>query len=547
MDEQSILLAALEREDPAKRAAFLEEACAGAPELRQRVETLLRAHEHTSTFMEETAAPVAATVNVAVDRVGRVISHYRLDERVGAGGMGEVYRAYDLALGRDCALKILRSGFPSHLRDRLLREAQTCARLQHPGIATFFEAGEAEGEAFIAMEYVLGQTLRERLRQGPLPVDLAMTMTARLLEALGHAHALGILHRDIKPENVMLAEDGSMKLLDFGIAKDVGPVPDVNIPTLTSLTQHGAIVGTVGYMSPEQLRSDPLDARSDLFSVGAVLYEVVAGRPAFPGATPTERIAAILSKDPAPLTGPGIPTEINAVLSRALDRDPASRYESASALMRDLRRVGSGEMAAPLLDSVAVLDFENLSRDAEDDWIGAAMAESLTADLSRLPGLQVPPRQKILGAKAARQAAGAPTDPHSLGLALSCRWLVSGTFQKAGSALRLTVRLTETLTDHEVLTEKMDGSTETLFEMQDRLAALVGDRLNRAAPSREQETAPPPKLSAYECYVKGQHALGFQRGSSEQARELFAQAVDLDPEYAPALAGLAAVDARDHI
>src|SRR5437870_593545 len=272
--------------------------------------------------------------------------------------MGEVYLARDLALGRAAALKVLPDRLDDALRPRLLREAEASARLQHPGIATFYEAGESDGIAFIAMEYVSGQTLRDRLLDGPLPLREAVAVTAWLLEALGHAHASGILHRDIKPENVMLTPDSSVKLLDFGIAKLLVSDADPEEATATALTAAGEVLGTVGYMSPEQLKGLALDARSDLFSVGAVFYEALSGKRAFPGKTAGERIAAILTRDPPPLEGVGFPSELRAVLSRALAREPSQRYPSAASFLSDLRRASAGEFVAALPDTLAVMDFE---------------------------------------------------------------------------------------------------------------------------------------------------------------------------------------------
>src|SRR6185436_4560095 len=253
------------------------------------------------------------------DPIGRVVSHYRIERRLGSGGMGEVYLARDLALGRATALKLLPPGFTPELRARLLHEASAFARLQHPAIATFYESGEVDGVAFIAMEHVPGSTLRQELRGGALPPAQALAVGMRILEALAHAHAAGLLHRDIKPENVMVTGEASAKLLDFGLAKDAPVVvAGAETPTETALTDLGKIVGTFGYMAPEQLRGEPLDARADVFAAAAVLYEAIAGRPAFPGRTPTERVAALLSRDPQPLTDAGLPRELWPVLSRAL-------------------------------------------------------------------------------------------------------------------------------------------------------------------------------------------------------------------------------------
>ena len=245
---------------------------------------------------------------------GQIISHYRLEKRLGAGGMGEIWMATDLALGRPTAIKLLRDELSESMRARLRREAKASARLQHPGIATFYDSGEDKGTTWLAMEHVAGETLRQKLRRGPLDVDDTLSLAAGLLEALIHAHAAGVLHRDIKPDNIMLTSGRTAKLLDFGLAKWIGEQGD---PTpagagamsmvAEALTAHGAIAGTLGYMSPEQLRGETVDARTDVFAVGAVIHEMLAGRPAFPGATVQERVDAVLSKPAPPLDLAGAP------------------------------------------------------------------------------------------------------------------------------------------------------------------------------------------------------------------------------------------------
>ncbi len=473
------------------------------------------------------------------------ISHYRLGTRLGAGGMGEVYLAEDLALGRRAALKILPEGFSPELRARLFREAEASARLQHPAIATFYEAGESEGVAFFAMEYVAGDTLRSHLMNGSLPFPEAFQMTAGILEALTHAHAVGILHRDIKPENVMLGPDGAAKLLDFGLAKDFrtdGADPEDK--TETALTGAGTMLGTLGYMSPEQLRGDPLDARSDLFAVGAILYEALSGERAFPGRTAGERISAILSRDPPPLARVGTPPELQAILSRALARDAGQRYPSAAAFLSELRRVASGEFVSGLPDTLALLDFANLSENPDDNWIGSGIAESLGADLARASRLTVLSRERVLKARAACRSQAGIVEPVDVGLALGCRWLLSGGYQRAGPVLRVTSRLIEVATGRVVSTEKIDGKLDEIFQMQDRLSAAALGSLNLTAAPPEPDASSGPHLDAYECYARGRRLYyRLEKGSFDQARELYEQAVAIDPGYAPALAGIAAVHA----
>lgn len=479
--------------------------------------------------------------------IGRKLSHYLIERRLGAGGMGEVYLARDLALARPAALKILRPDVADDLRRRLLREAENFARLQHPWIATFFEAG-VEGDApFLAMEYVPGRTLRARLHEGPIEVEAALAVTSCLLEALAHAHAAGVLHRDIKPENVMvLGEDGATaaKLLDFGIAahRPSDRTAQAEARTRTNLTQ-GHVLGTVGYMAPEQLRGGMVDARADLFAAGAVLYESLAGRPAFPGDTPTERMASILAGEVTPLEAPGVTPALERILSRALARKPPDRFPSAAAFLSEIRKLRSGATASQLPDSIAVLDLENLSRNPEDDWITSGIAESLSSDLARVPGLHVVAREKVLQTRASLPT-GSAADALGLGHRLGCRWVLSGGIQRMGPSLRITTRLTEVPTGLVVAAEKVDGRVEGVFEMQDRLASAVVSRLDRAAIASVPQSSPPASVQAFELYARGRRFTDrLEKGTFEQAQDLFEEAIRLEPRYAPALCGLAMIHA----
>jgi TolB-like protein/tetratricopeptide (TPR) repeat protein len=475
--------------------------------------------------------------------IGQTLSHYRVERRLGAGGMGEVFLARDLALGRPAAIKLLAQPVDRELRSRLRREAEACARLQHPAIATFYEAGEENETVFLAMEFVGGETLRDRLERGPLPRPQAIAVTACLLEALNHAHAAGVLHRDIKPENVMVTPGGLAKLLDFGIARLLGPqeaAPEER--TGTALTAVGAVVGTIGYMSPEQLKGQPLDERSDVFSLGAVLYEMLSGARAFPGDSVAEIIASVLSAAPTPRLAATAAADLNAVLDRALARDPSRRYPSAAAFLADLRAAASGEFVAVLPDSIAVVDFENLSKDPADDWIGSGIAESLSADLSRVAGLAVVPRGKMLSVRARLDATERESEAASLGRLLACRWVLSGGYQRVGPNLRITAQLTDVATGEAAAGEKLDGTLDGIFGMQDALAAAVARRLGpgAAAPA----PAAPPPIDAFERHARGRRLfLQLEKGSMDQARLLFEQAIGAHPGYAPALAGLASVHA----
>ena len=276
----------------------------------------------------------------------RRLSHYRLDERV-----------------------------------RLLWEADANARLQHPAIATFFESGSDHGVDFIAMELVEGITLRVMLERGALAPARAVPLAMAILEGLSHAHAAGVLHRDIKPENIIVGHDGVPKLFDFGLAAFAQEDSDV---TLARLTGAGIILGTPGYFAPEQVVGDAPDARTDVFGVGAVLYEMLSGWPAFVGAAPAERLAAVLARTPAPLADRGTPRTLADVVMRALARHREARFPSAGAFLRALRELDIDGAVSALPDTIAVLDFDNLSRQPGDDWLGNGIAESMAADLSKV-------------------------------------------------------------------------------------------------------------------------------------------------------------------
>lgn len=472
--------------------------------------------------------------------VGSTVSHYFIERLLGAGGMGAVYLARDLALGRHAAVKIVANTFELSLRLRLLREAEASARLQHPAIATFYESGETDAGAFIAMEYVRGRTLRARLAGGPMRIDEAVATASAVLEALNHAHGAGILHRDIKPENIMLSESGTPKLLDFGLAR-VALRPSDHPDTVTNITV-GMIVGTFGYMPPEQLRGEPVDARSDLFSLGAVLYEMVAGRPAFPGTQATERIAAILGRDPAVLDGPGMSAAFNGIVARALAKDPAARYAGAPAMLSDLRALAAGERTVPLPQSLVVVDLRNLSGRQENDWIGSGIAESLTTDLSRVPGLTVVSREKVLRAARQLEEEEGAADALAIGRMLGCRWALSGSYQQLGATVRITTTLAEVTSGEIAAAEKLDGSADGIFDLQDRLATTVAASLDLRLPA----AAVPAErdVQAFELHARGRRLWQrLEKGTLEQAGELYRRATTIDPAYAPALSGLAALHA----
>ena len=331
-----------------ERAAFLDQACAGNEELRGQVERLLSAHEHEDSFLSAPALEVIAQGMAAAQAqslIGRQLGHYQILSLLGAGGMGEVYMAEDTILGRKVALKLLPAEFTRD-QDRLRRfkqEARAASSLNHPNIITIYEIGETDGIHFIATEFIDGQTLRQHSAQGPLELFAALDIGIQTAAALGAAHEAGIAHRDIKPENLMLRPDGYLKVLDFGSSKLTEPrAPGGSLKTsaMTGVrTAPGIVMGTIDYMSPEQARGLEVDVRSDIFTLGVVLYEMLTGAKPFTGATTADVIAAILDKEPAPLSRPAheAPKELERILSRALRKDREDRYQAVQDLLLDLK------------------------------------------------------------------------------------------------------------------------------------------------------------------------------------------------------------------
>ena len=332
---------------PEQRAAFLDGVCGSDHELREQVNALIEAHSETGDFLEkplleELAGDLAGRPE-RQDLAGRRMEHYEVTARLGAGGIGEVWLARDLNLDREIALKLLSPRFasdPYHTR-RFQQEARAASALNHPNIITVHEIGETEGMLFIAQERVAGETIRQRLKRGPIPLKEILDIGAQASAALGAAHAAGVVHRDIKPENVMVRPDGLVKVLDFGLARFVERRTDAPIGQNESVSLPGFVLGTVRYMSPEQARGLSIDSRSDIFSLGVMLYEMAAGLPPFAGSTPTDTLAAILTDDPAPLSRHArqIPAEFERIVRRCLEKDPAARYPSAETLRDDLLRL----------------------------------------------------------------------------------------------------------------------------------------------------------------------------------------------------------------
>jgi len=487
--------------------------------------------------------------------IGKRISHYLAMGRLGSGGTGVVYLARDLALGRLVALKLVPEDLEEKHKKRLIYEGRESARLQHPAIATFYEAGEEDGQIFLAMEYVRGQSLRQRLVQGPLEPPEAVSAAVDLLAAVSHAHFAGILHRDIKPENVILRPKGGLKLLDFGLALPIRP-EDVKegeggdepavftlVETLTKRTEVGAIVGTPGYMSPEQMMGEKLDARSDIFAIGAVLYEMLTGVPAFQGKTSRERMLAVFKSGPPPIEGTGVIPKLNEIVSKALERDRADRHASTARLLIDLQAACEGVLTGKGPWSLAVLDLRDRSTDGGDTWLDQGLAEGVTETLGRLEGVEVVPRSKAHGASLSL-AGGDPTrGAIEAGQKLACRYVVSGEFQRHGDSITVGMRLLDVVTEQGLGEVTAEGKTSEFYQLRDRLCSELVRQLPQGspdAPAPGAMEAPTPKVEAYKCFARARKLQGsFERGTFEMASELYNRALELDPGYAAPLAGLA--------
>lgn len=492
--------------------------------------------------------------------VDTIVQHYRIGARLGAGGMGEVYRAEDLRLGRSVALKFLPPALKSdpESRGRLLNEARAASMLRSPNIAVTYDIGEHAGADFIVMEYVEGEVLSTRVAAGPLPVREAVDIAMQVADALDEAHSRGIVHRDIKSANLIQTTRGLIKVLDFGLAKIMRPgVSDVTQPQMTSA---GLIIGTVSYMAPEQALGRTVDWRADLFSLGVVLFELLTGRMPFEGSTPTEIIDRILHETPPAVSRfTPVPPELDAAVARALEKTPEFRYQSAREMYTDLRSIRasldavsadtarrSGLQAAParVESSVAVMTFANITREPADDWIGTGIAETVSSDLKNIHGLTVIGRARIYDA-----LRNLSTDAHlndslaiDVGRRLGATWVVVGGFQRIGPTVRITANFVDVATGEVRRTVKVDGRMDDIFALQDKIVFELSQGLNVAllkteiADIERQETR---SVHAYESYARGMMNLRqATRESMDRAIAAFEDATRHDPEYANAWAAL---------
>jgi serine/threonine protein kinase len=474
--------------------------------------------------------------------VGTQISRYKILEKLGEGGMGVVYKALDTRLQRTVAIKMLPPEFAvdEKRKKRLMREAQAASALNHPNICTIHDIDEWEGSMFVVMEYLQGITLAEEIATSPLSVERALKIAGEIGEALDKVHQLKIIHRDIKPSNIMITQDGHSKILDFGLASVEQAMSQEGGSLLAtidkSMTQGGQIAGTIRYMSPEQIRAEELDVRSDVFSFGVVLYEMLAGRSPFHGATLLEFASALLKEDPEPLTriNPSVPPALERIVKRALGKNRDARYQSIRELLQDLEKASEQTET-----SVAVLYFENLSGAKEDEYFRDGMTEDIITELWKINDLKVFPRSAVIGYRDKQvQAVRIGEDLHAT-------HILEGSVRRAGMRIRISPQLVETATGHTLWASRMDREMKDIFEVQDEIASSIAQALRiTLTPQEEKAIALKPTVNteAYDYYLRGRSfAQRRTRPDLEIALEMYEHAIALDPNFAEAFAGIAHV------
>ena len=477
--------------------------------------------------------------------LGRTLSHYRIEAELGRGGMGVLYRAHDQRLRRPVALKLLANEITSSAgRARLLAEARAAAALNHPGVVTVYEVGEEGEQVFIVMELVSGRTLRELIRVGPTDPPMIARLGAQIAEVLAAAHTQGVVHGDVKPENIFVQPDGHVKLVDFGLSRCWAT--ETATITRTAAAQDippdSKIAGTLAYMAPEQMRGEPGDARSDLWSLGITLYELAAGRRPFLGQAATSLMAQILGENPPPLSAAAgaVPADLSRIVHKLLEKQSERRYQSAREVSVDLanllRDIELGAVLPPAAAgkrALAVLPFKLLTPSLEDEYLGVALADAIINHLSVSDELLVRP------ASAVQRYAQQVVDPLLVARELNVQVIIDGSIQKLGQRLRVHVGAWNAADGGVLLSAKYDSEMANLFSLQDSIAAELARALGTRAALERATQLPTRNPTAYELFLRAVERLTrLNRWDTRTAIEMLEQAVKLDPQFADAWARL---------
>ena len=583
-----------------QRNSFLHEACGEDRSLFHEVESLLR-HGSTSQSVLDTPAIAVMAKAMAADEYqspallleDRTISHYRILQAIGRGGMGVVYKAEDLKLRRHVALKLLPQFLArdSQALQRFEHEAQAASALNHPNICTVYEVDEAEGLHFIAIELLKGETLKERITRGGLEIPEILGIVIEICDGLEAAHSAGIIHRDIKPSNIAITPRGTAKLLDFGVAKRVGPGLVGQTEDLLSvlpgdvdlhLTSPGAAIGTVAYMSPEQASGQEVDTRSDIFSLGAVLYEMTTGKYAFPGKDLADVLRAIQDRPPVPIEqlSPKVPSELIRITNKAMQKDRSLRHQRAAEMQADLQALRhrletktnrrrallvpalivalfalivsaslritrvrdwvlghSPVSASRQIKSLAVLPLENLTGDSAQDYFVDGMTDTLITNLTKLGSLHVISRTSAMHYKGTHKALP------EIARELNVNAVVEGSVTRSSNRVRISAELVDATNGQNLWARDYERDLQDVLRLQNELAVAVAQEVaGKLAPQEQSQLTQvrPLNSDAYEAYLRGRYFVNIPSDDAlQRAKENFEQAIHKDPNYAPAYAGLA--------
>ena len=455
-----------------------------------------------SRFCKECGAALRPSKDVSVTKTIKtttkgfkkdtvIAKKYKIIEKLGEGGMGVVYKAKDARLDRDIALKFLPPELTrdEEARERFIQEAKAAAALNHPHICTIYEIDEAGDQTFIAMEFIEGQTLKEKIETGPLGVEEAVDIASQVAEGLGEAHKKGIVHRDIKPANIMLTENGNAKIMDFGLAK---------LSWGVDLTKPSMIMGTVAYMSPEQAKGEAVDQRTDIWSLGAMLYEMLSGDRPFQKTQEQALIYAILNDKPTPLSliRSDIPTHIEQVIEKALAKKAGRRYQNIQELIQDLKP----SIYFPKAEkSIVVLPFEDMSPGKDNEYFSDGLTEEIISDLSSIQSLRVISRTSAMMLK------GTNKSMKTIGRELDVQYVLEGSVRKAGNQLRITAQLIDALNDAHLWAEKYSGTLDDVFDIQEKVSRSIVDALKvKLDPSEDKKISEKPigDVRAYDLYLR---------------------------------------------